>query len=256
MKRAFWDKGVQGFRCCYCESLPYVTNPWGLKLEVVSWFPTHKATPWTLQSWRHADSGVRNLPFILPTISWRYPSSLLCSATSSSSRLANALLFRCPFPPQRSAFYILFTCCLCYCLALVFVGCFFFFRVASSRTGQFNEPGAVAAAVSQVPRAKYYGTGKAASHPRAWSCLIQLPAKAQSLAIDNKSNTNTFIIHLLWIPKLYRMTLFSQIKALQSASLQQALASFPLDTHVPTKDVWASPRVNGAETTGTAGNNT
>lgn len=133
---------------------------------------------------------------------------------------------------------------------------FFFFRIASSRTGQFNEAGAVAAAVLQVPRAKTYGRGKAASHPRAWSCLIQLPAKAQSLPIDNKSNTNTFIIHLLWIPKLYRMTLFSQIKALQSASLQQALASLPLDTHVRTNDVWASPRVNGAETTGTAGNNT
>lgn len=89
--------------------------------------------------------------------------------------------------------------------------------------------------------------GKAVPPPRAWPCSIQLPAKTpQSLPIDNKSNTDKHIHHLPFVDLqvVQKMTLFSQIKAL------------PSNPRIRNKDVWASPKVNGAETTGMAGNNT
>lgn len=130
---------------------------------------------------------------------------------------------------------------------------FFFLHVASSQAGQFHEPGAAVVAL----RAKCQGTGKTVSPPRAWSCLIQLPAAAWSLPSDNKSNTDT---HRRNSPsvnlKVVQNDPFQSNKSIQSALLWWVLARLPPDTCIHGEEVWARPRVNGAEMTVTASNNT
>lgn len=157
--------------------------------------------------------GARNLPFVLPSVSQtdktvgRFftgggaePDSgedaKFCSAPSSSL-LANCFALRTPSPSPALCF--LYSLCANVCLTLVFGLGVVFFRVASSQTGQFNAAGAVAVAVTQGPSAKCRGTGTAASHPRSWSCVIQLPAKAQSLPVDSKSNTGKNIHNLPFV---------------------------------------------------------